>query len=157
MDDVTPILETINGQRVYSPDGTVLANFLFDDSHVSIIRGPIGSGTSSCCCARIWRHAIEQRKSPVDGKRRSKWAVVRNTYAELRDTTMKTWLDWFPEATHGRVTWSRPMMHEVRVGDVELDVYFLALDGKEDVAKLRSLELTGGWINELAWMTRRLF
>ena len=149
MDDVTPTLETIDGQRVYEADGIVLANYLFDNSHVAIIRGPIGSGTSSCSCARIWRHAIEQRKSPVDGKRRSKWAVIRNTYAELRDTTMKTWLDWFPEASHGRVTWARPMKHEVRVGDVELDVYFLALDGKEDVAKLRSLELTGGWINEL--------
>jgi hypothetical protein len=137
------------GRPIYEPDGRVLADYLFDDSHVAIIRGPIGSGTSSGSCMRIWRHAMEQYKHPVDGKRRSRWVVVRNTYSELRDTTLKTWLDWFPEERFGRVTWSRPICHEVRVGDVELDVFFLALDSPEDVAKLRSLEITGGWINEV--------
>lgn len=151
-----PRIEIIDGMRVYEPDGLVLADYLFDNSHVSIIRGPIGSGTSSCSCQRIYRHAVEQRKSPVDGKRRSRWGIVRNTYGELRNTTMKTWLDWFPEEMYGRVTWSRPMLHEVRIGDVELDVHFFALDDEADLAKMRSLEMTGWWFNELEYIPKSI-
>jgi len=92
-----------------------------------------------------------------EGKRRSKWFVVRNTYAELRDTTMKTWLRWFPENQYGQMFLSRPMRHEIRVGDIELDVYFLALDGVEDVATLRSLEVTGVWFNELEFQKKAIF
>lgn len=151
-----PAIEIIDGMKVYEPDGTVLADYLFDNSHVAIIRGPIGSGTSSCSCQRIYRHAVEQNPSPVDGKRRSRWGIVRNTYGELRNTTMKTWLDWFPEELYGRVTWSRPMLHEVRVGDVELDVHFFALDDEADLAKMRSLEMTGWWFNELEYIPKSI-
>ena len=88
---------TAEGQLIYSPDGQVLSNYIDDDRHVVIIRGPIGSGTSSASCMKIYRQAIGQRKSTITGKRRSKWAIVRNTYPELLNTTVKTWLDWFPE------------------------------------------------------------
>lgn len=145
-----------HGRKIYRPNGQVLHDFLFDDSHVSIIQGPINSGTSSCSCMRIWRHATQQRKGP-DGKRKSKWAVVRNTFPELKSTTVETWLDWFPEELYGRFTWGRPFMHEVRVGDIELDVIFISLDSPDDIKKLRSLELTGVWFNELEFIPKYLF
>ena len=44
--------------------------------------------------------------------------------------------------------WSVPYTHFMNIGDVELEVIFLALDRPEDVKKLLSLELTGIWINE---------
>lgn len=143
-----PRIELINNQKVFEPDGLVLADYLFDRSHVSIIRGPIGSGTSSCSCQKIYMIACEQRKSPIDGKKRSRWGIVRNTYGELKNTTLKTWLDWFPEEQYGKMTWSRPMLHEIRIGDIELDVHFFALDDEADLAKMRSLEMTGWWFNE---------
>ena len=49
------------------------------------------------------------------------------------------------------------MLHEVRVGDIELDVYFLALDDENDIRKLRSLELTGVWFNELEFIPKAIF
>jgi hypothetical protein len=152
-----PRIETAEtGQRIYQPDGKVLWDFFQDRSHVSIIRGGIGSGTSTCCCMKIYTiGAIEQHKGP-DGKRRSRWVIVRTTYPELKDTTLKTWLDWFPEEVYGRMIWSRPMCHEVRIGDVEMDVHFLALDDEGDVKKLRSLELTGAWINEAEFMNKAI-
>ena len=150
-------LEVIDGMRVYEPDGAVLKQYLADWKHVVIIRGPIGSGTSSASCMKIYSQAIEQRPSPLDGKRRSRWAVVRNTYPDLQNTTLKTWLDWFPESQYGTLVRTRPMCHQVRIDDVELDVFFLALDSEDDISKLRSLELTGVWFNELEWTNKGIF
>lgn len=145
------------GRKIYRPDGLQLRAFLRDRSHVSIIRGPIGSGTSSACCQKIYMLAISQRPNPVDGVRRSRWVVVRNSYPELKGTTIKTWLDWFPEETYGRFYWDRPFRHLLRIADVEAEVWFLALDNPDDVRKLRSLELTGGWVNELEFIVREIF
>lgn len=156
MADSLPIETDAEGRKRYRPDGKVLARFLRDRSHVSIIRGPIGSGTSSASCMKIYMLAMEQRRGP-DGRRRSRWAVVRNSYPELKNTTIKTWLYWFPEELYGRFFWDKPMHHELRIGDVELDVIFLALDQDDDVRKLRSLELTGAWFNELEYIDKPIF
>ncbi|MEN6455488.1 MAG: hypothetical protein ABFD10_14625, partial [Prolixibacteraceae bacterium] len=43
------------------------------------------SGKSSACVMEIIRRAHEQKASP-DGIRRSRWAVVRNSYGQLKDT-----------------------------------------------------------------------
>lgn len=131
----------------YKPDGEVLKAFMKDNTFFRGIRGPVGSGKSVGCCVEIFRRALEQKKAP-DGKRKSRWAIIRNTNPQLKTTTIKTWLDWFPEETFGKFTWSVPYTHNVKLGDVELEVIFLALDRPEDVKKLLSLELTGIWINE---------
>lgn len=144
------------GRRIFAPDGKVLADYLVDRAHVSVIRGPIGSGTSSTSCYKIAMIAAEQVPWR-DGKRRSRWAVVRNTYAELRDTTLATWLYWFPEEVYGTVTRSRPMIHNMAWADVELQVFFLALDNDEDIKKLRSFEFTGFWFNELEYIPKSIF
>lgn len=144
------------GRRIYEPDGRVLAAYLTDRRHVSIIRGPIGSGTSSCSCYKIAMIACEQ-EAWADGIRRSRWAIVRNTYAELRDTTLETWLNWFPEEIYGRVVRSRPMLHHMKWSDVEIQVFFLALDDDGDIKKLRSFEFTGFWFNELEYIPKSIF
>lgn len=145
-----------HGRRVYEPDGKVLADYLVDRSHVSVIRGPIGSGTSSASCIKIGMIAAEQRPG-LDGKRRTRWAIVRNSYPELKNTTVKTWLDWYPENLYGRFNWAKPMTHAMRWADVECEVVFLALDDPTDVAKLRSFELTGIWFNELEYIDKEIF
>tara|TARA_Y100000590_G_scaffold470386_2_gene664398 strand:- start:1742 stop:3247 length:1506 start_codon:yes stop_codon:yes gene_type:complete len=135
------------GSLTYKPDGQVLKNFLKDVSFFRGLRGPVGSGKSVACCIEIIRRAISQKPSE-DGKRKSRWAVIRNTNPQLKTTTIKTWLDWFPEQEWGPFIWSVPYTHRISKGDIELEVIFLALDRPEDVKKLLSLELTGVWINE---------
>lgn len=144
------------GRRIYEPDGVELAKYLLDRKRVSVIRGPIGSGSSSASCYKIALLATEQAPWP-DGIRRTRWFVVRNTYSELRDTTLATWLFWFPEETYGTLVRSRPMIHRMRWADVECDVYFLALDNDDDVKKLRSFEFTGGWFNEVEYIPKSIF
>jgi len=131
----------------YKPDGNVIKQFMKDDSFFRGLRGPVGSGKSVSCCIEIIRRALTQ-KVGTDGKRKSRWAVIRNTNPQLRTTTIKTWLDWMPEEQWGPFKWSVPYTHHIKKGDIDCEVIFLALDRPEDVKKLLSLELTGVWINE---------
>ena len=111
------------------------------------IRGPVGSGKSVACCVEVFRRSLEQHKNK-EGKRKSRWAIIRNTNPQLRTTTIKTWLDWFPEDVWGKFHWSVPYTHHIQQDELDIEVLFLALDRPEDVKKLLSLELTGIWINE---------
>jgi len=131
----------------YKPDGQVLKDFMKSDVFFRGLRGPVGSGKSVCCCVEIFRRALQQQKAE-DGVRHSRWAIIRNTNPQLKTTTIKTWLDWFPEEDWGKFLWSVPYTHHIKRADIDLEVIFLALDRPEDVKKLLSLELTGIWINE---------
>jgi hypothetical protein len=131
----------------YKPGGETLKNFLKDNSFVRGMRGPVGSGKSVSCCIEVMRRACEQEPDK-NGVRRSRWGVIRNTNPQLKTTTIKTWLDWYPENIFGVFKWSVPYTHMVRFADVEIEVIFLALDRDEDVRKLLSIEFTGIWINE---------
>lgn len=135
----------------YKPDGTTLKGFLHSDRFVRGLRGPIGSGKSAACCVEIFRRALAMPPwaGPKKTLRRSRWAVVRNSYPELRTTTMNTWKGWFPEDVWGKVVMHPPpYVHRLQKGDLDLEVLFLALDTPDDVKKLLSLELTGAWLNE---------
>lgn len=128
--------------------------FLGDNSFVRGIMGPVGSGKSYACAAEIMLRAVKQKPSPRDGIRYSRFAVVRNSYPMLRTTTLKTWMEIFPEHIWGRAHWSPPVTHHIKLPSrgeahgVDCEIIFLALDQPKDVRKLLSLELTGAWINE---------
>jgi len=132
----------------YDVDGETLARFFASDAFVRGIRGPVGSGKSVAGCIEIFRRAVAQEPSPIDGLQKTRWAVIRNTQPELKTTTIKTWLDWFPEEQYGKFNWSPPFTHYIKRGKLDMEVIFLALDKPEDVKKLLSLELTGAFMNE---------
>lgn len=131
-----------------------LSRFLDSDKFVRVIVGPVGSGKSSACVIEVLRRAVEQAPSP-DGIRRTRFAVIRNTYPELRDTTAKTFEQWCP-ADLGK--WNvQEFSFTMKFRDVECEVLFRALDRPEDIKKLLSLELTGAYINELREIPKRIF
>lgn len=108
--------------------------------------GPIGSGKSTACVIEILRRSQMQAPGP-DGIRRTRWAIIRNSYPELRTTTLKTWGDWCPPS-YGKLTMDSPIRHMVQTKELDMEILFLALDREEDARKLLSLELTGAWVNE---------
>lgn len=130
----------------YKPSGRVTAEFLKDDSFVRGLMGPIGSGKSVVCAVEILRRAWRQKPS-ADGVRRTRWCVIRNSYPELKSTTLKTWGDWCP-LEYGKTNFDSPITHRIKDTEIDMEVLFLALDRPEDVKKLLSLELTGAWVNE---------
>lgn len=111
------------------------------------LMGPFGSGKSSGCVIELVKWGARQ---PLDnGKRRSRFVVVRNTYGELQDTTIRTFFDWLPPADFGTWIKSEHVYVVDRLDpDLHIEVLFRALDRPEHIAKLLSLELTGGWVNE---------
>ena len=120
---------------------------MLDDGQVRVLMGPVGSGKSVTCCFEMVRRAGMQPLQS-DGVRRSRWAVVRQTIKQLNDTTIRTWLDWFPDGIAGHLKRTPPKNYMLRIGDVELELMFRGLDHPDDVASLNSLELTGAWFNE---------
>ncbi len=135
--------EVVNNRVVkYSPGPTV-KHFGNSTAFVRGIMGPIGSGKSVGCCIEILRRAKMQVKGP-DGIRRTRWAVIRNSYPELKSTTMKTWSEWAP----GKITGVPPYTYLLETQELHVEVLFLALDHPDDARKVLSLEVTGVWINE---------
>lgn len=141
--------------RNYIPKGAVLEAFLSDNSPMSICLGPQGSGKSVAAWMKIRRYMYTQAPG-ADGIRRTRWLVVRNTYPELEQTTLKTYLEWFPERVWGPVRRTKPMTHVLRDGDMEAEVIFLALDNEEDIKKLMSYECTGAYVNEIRYIDLNL-
>ena len=129
-------------------------NFLQSDAFVRGMMGPVGSGKSYACAAEIMMRAVRQKPSPIDGIRYTRFVIVRNSYPELKTTTIKTWQDLFPENTFGPMLYTPPITHHIRLpsrgeaAGIDCEVIFLALDQPKDVRKLLSLELTGAWVNE---------
>lgn len=127
-----------------------------DDSPVRLLFGAVGCGKSVACVMEPLARALRQAPGN-DGIRRSRWAVIRNTYPELKTTTINTWRSWYPEAECGKIKFDSPITQLIKFNDVELEMIFLALDSEEDVKKLKSLELTGAYINELQYINKQIF
>lgn len=132
------------------------SQFHLDNSFVRLLLGPVGCGKSVGNCLEIFRRAAEQEPAD-DGYRYSRWAVCRSTYPELKATTIKTWLNWFPEPVYGKIKYDTPIVHAINVTDIRLEVLFLSLGNDDDVKKLKSLELTGLYLNELQYFSEFLF
>ena len=129
----------------YTPPLTGKA-FMQSDAQMRTLMGPVGSGKSVTCSFEIVRRATMQEPNE-QGIRKTRAAVVRETARQLQDTTIKTFLDWFPPGVCG--TYMRTTKtYFFKVGDVECEVMFRALDDADDVANLNSLELTFTWFNE---------
>lgn len=130
----------------YNVPGPVIGAFFKSNAFVRGIMGPVGSGKSTACVIELLARAMGQKPGP-DGTRRTRFAIIRNTFPELKTTTLKTWHTWCP-AAYGKSVMDSPILHHVKTNEIDMEVLFLALDKEEDARKLLSLELTGAWINE---------
>lgn len=129
----------------YTPTATV-QKFMLSDAKMRVLMGPVGSGKSVACCFEVIRRAGEQEPDQ-NGIRRTRAAIVRETSRQLMDTTIKTFLDWFPPGVCGEFR-KTIKTYYFQVGDVQCEIMFRALDDADDVANLNSLELTFAWFNE---------
>jgi len=126
------------------------AKFHASDKIVRGFLGPVGNGKSVTCINEMHRLAVLQEPN-CNGIRKTKWAVVRNTYDMLETTTLATFRQWIPDEICGvtlkpmRGDMDYPLADGTRV---ECKFIFLALDRPDDVKKLLSLEVTGVFMNE---------
>jgi hypothetical protein len=146
------IIYASDKNKVYVPNPTGEL-FHADNTFVQLIMGPYGSGKSTICVNKIVRHACNM-PAWKSGRRRAKWLIIRNTSGELQSTTLQTWLTWFGELGDIRKRQKPLLTYEHTFNDgkglIELELVFIALDRDEDIRKLKSIEATGAYINELS-------
>jgi len=138
-------------------DAPTLRRFLMSEASVCILQGPVESGKSVASLAKVYKKAITMPRC-VDGIRRSRFLIWRQTYPQLKGSVMETVKHWFPEKIYGKVTGSEPYYLNLKFLDVECQLVFQALPEPNEkvIADLRSTEWTGAWGNEAQFSQRKL-
>jgi hypothetical protein len=132
----------------YTPPPTV-ERFMMDDHLVRVCVGPVGSGKSMGCIMELLRRASSQ--TPYNGVRYTRFALIRNTMGQLRQTVLSDVQQYLGQVIHYFVTDSTIQIR-ARLPDgtaIHSDWMLIPLDTKDDVRRLLSLQLTGAWINEM--------
>lgn len=137
----------------YRPQGPTLERYILSESQRTMIMGPLGSGKTNASCWKGFR--IGNMQAPdSNGVRKSRGIAVRNTYPDLFSTTIKDWLDCFEGLGDFKQGGMEPPTHYMRYRlpdgtTVEAEIVFLALDRDDHVKKLRGIQATWGWLNEV--------
>lgn len=128
-------------------DVPTLKDFAQCEAFFRCVVGPFGSGKSSASVIEVVRRGLAQKPGP-DGISRTRWIVIRNTYRQLADSTIKTFLQWFPPIHFGTYRQSDNSYTITAFENCVIEVIFRALDRPDHVGNLLSLEVTGAWVNE---------
>jgi len=140
----------------YGPSATGV-KFHNSDADVRLVLGNVGSGKTTMCIVELIKMAMLQRPDK-NNERTSKWVIVRETYPQLLETAYASFKLWLkPNNSTRRYTQSAPMKIKWtdRLADgtkLNAEFVFMAVAKPEDYENLKSLELTGGWINEVGCM-----
>lgn len=121
-----------------------IARFMRSAAFGRLVAGPVGSGKTVGCVIELLRRAIGQNKAR-DGYRYTRFAVVRQTLKQLKDTVLKDCQQWLQGLGAWKV--SENTFH-LEFGDVRSEWVFIPLENAEDQARLLSMQLTGGWLSE---------
>lgn len=160
-DDNKTILYTPNNEvKIYEPSPTGSA-FHRDIDRCRLVLGQYGSGKTTMCLQEIVRRAVAMPAWFNGTIRKSKWAIIRNTSGELVTTTLQSWLMWFGDLGMIEKRQKPVLTYEHAFNDdygrIELELIFLALDRDDDIRKLKSLEITGCYFNELSEIPKAAF
>ncbi|GAB1361811.1 hypothetical protein MASR1M32_10470 [Rhodobacter sp.] len=113
--------------HLWKPPGPVAAAFFNCDDDVIGIRGPVGSGKTTAHLRSRIRRARMMPRSGIDGVRRYKVAIVRETYRQLWSTTIPSWWEVMPKKL-GQWAGGRgdPVTHMIRFEDQWGPIEFIA-------------------------------
>ena len=128
-----------------------------DYSRHRLLIGPVGSGKTSWCCNEMVKIATLIQRPAADGVRYSRWLVARNTYGQLADTTIPSFMYWYPAHLCGGVWSAEHNKYTIKAAGIHMEILFRSLDRPDNIQKLLSLELTGAWLNEAREIPRAIF
>lgn len=135
--------------RVYQAAPT-MSEFHASDKPIRMCRGPVGSGKSVALGPMEIIRRASEIGAGVDGVRRSRCLVIRNTLQQLKSTCLVTLQEWLRPISYWKVSDSTLYIRFVPADGipVECDVLLLPLDTPENQQRLLSLEITFCWASE---------
>jgi hypothetical protein len=71
----------------------VVKAFIEDDAFVTGYFGPFGCAKTTALCFKVWTYAYSNPGARI--------LIARDTWPNLRDTTQKTFFQWFPDGRGG--------------------------------------------------------
>lgn len=128
----------------------VCGQFMLSTARVRAIVGPVGSSKTTTCLYEIVRRAAMQEPSPNDGKRYTRFAIVRNTLKSLKDTVLKDFQQVFGDIITFKVSESTIY---IKHGDIDCEILLIPLEYEDDQKRLLSAQLTGIYFNEFSEMS----
>lgn len=120
------------------------AEFMMSSSFYRMILGPLGSGKTTTVLFELVRRACEQWPGP-DGVRRTRFALLRQTLSQLKNTVLKDIISWFSPICDWKVSESMVIF---KFGDVVSEWMLLPLETSEDQKRILSMNLTGAFVSE---------
>lgn len=120
------------------------AAMMRSDAFTRIIAGPVGSGKTTAVLFELFRRACEQTPAP-DGLRYTRFAILRQTLAQLKQTVLKDILGWVGNVATYKVSDSTVF---IEAGDVRSEWILLPLEDLTDQRRLLSSQYTGAWVSE---------
>jgi hypothetical protein len=122
---------------------------MLDESFIRLIIGPVGSGKSAGCFMELLRRAKMQAPD-ARGRRLTRFAIIRNTLPQLRQTCLADIQLWLGpmmtfKVAENTIQIRTPLPDGTKVIS---DWMLIPLDTKEDQQRLLSLNLTGAWVSE---------
>lgn len=143
----------------YEPQGKIMRAFHESRARFRVVIGPLGSGKTTGTIVEFLE-MINTHKA-VNGVRKSRWAILRNTFPDLLSTTIRDWLEIVPPDLgkfQRNPTIEHILDYDLPDGTrVQAEILFLAQDKPDDVKKLRGLQLTGAWCNEAKELPKSAF
>lgn len=120
------------------------AQMMKSEAFGRIILGPVGSGKTTAMIFELLRRACEQIQAP-DGFRYTRFAILRQTLKQLKDTVLKDIESWLEGIVHYKVSDSTIY---IEIADVRSEWILLPLEDMTDQRRLLSMQLTGAWLSE---------
>jgi hypothetical protein len=146
-----------------SPTGK---DFIASRKYIKGLMGPIGSGKSTVCLMDLLARA--QQQEPWNGVRRTRFAILRNTSAQLRTTVkplIDEWLVSMPTLLYGAPLGAWKLTEGVFEMKADMpdgslmhtELLLTHADTPDDVRRLLSLNLSAAWVEEAREIDAEVF
>lgn len=134
-----------------TPTGT---QFHANDNFARFVIGPVGSGKTTMGLLELLLRGLKQKPN-LAGVRKTRGLVIRNSFPELRSTTIPSYLSWYREICE--ITYGSPITSRINLPlpdgtTLEQEIFFIGLDDEQSAKKLFSMELTFAFLDEFIFI-----
>jgi predicted phage terminase large subunit-like protein len=119
----------------------IAKKFIEDSTFATAFFGPLGCGKTTAGVMKTWLYCQAWPGARI--------AIIRDTYPNLIDTTQKSFFEWLPEGVAGTYMKSQRTFYlNTQDPQKPAEIIFRAMDQKDDVSNILSLDLAAAMIDE---------